>query len=434
YQFWCSLSFDPIIRNSVQGLEIEFDKEVIQYEIPEPYKFPIWKQRKINEKLNEMISKGIIEPTEWEEDCYVSNIFTKTKSDLSFRIILDLSDLNEAVKYHHFKMDCLNTAIDLMSENCYMTSIDWKDAYYSVPVNIEFRKYLTFQWNENFFRYTCLPNGLGSGPRQFCKLTKVLFSDLRREGVTCTSYIDDCLIIGDTVNECKESTKKLVEISQNAGFVTHPIKSVLEPTQEIIYLGFHLNSVNMTVRLTAKKAGKIKDACAKILQLENCTIQFLAKVVGMLVASLPGVQYGQLFYRSADLHKSKALALSKGVFSGKTVLPHICRNDLQWWIDNIENEKKLINLPEAEILLQSDACNTGWGGCKLINNSKEKTGGNWEKSEREHHINYLELLAAWLTIQSFCKNEKQTKTHKNPSRQYLYSSVFEPHGRYERTL
>ena len=65
-------------------------------------------------------------------------------------IILYLSEFNESVVYRHFKMDNLAMATNLMSKDCNIASIDWKDAYYSVPVPIEYRKYLCFQWKDKF--------------------------------------------------------------------------------------------------------------------------------------------------------------------------------------------------------------------------------------------------------------------------------------------
>ena len=47
-------------------------------------------------------------------------------------VMFSLKKLNEAGCYHHFKMDTLETAIKLMRPGCYMTSIDFKDAYYSI--------------------------------------------------------------------------------------------------------------------------------------------------------------------------------------------------------------------------------------------------------------------------------------------------------------
>ena len=60
-------------------------------------------------------------------------------------MILNLKRLNEEVTYHHFKMGTLATALALVNNNCYMASLDLKDAYYSVPIRKEHRKLLRFE-------------------------------------------------------------------------------------------------------------------------------------------------------------------------------------------------------------------------------------------------------------------------------------------------
>ena len=122
-----------------------------------------------------MLSKGIIENTLYHDSLFTSNIFTREKKEGSLRIILDLSDFNKNVIYRHFKMESLNTAINLMFQDCAMASIDWKD--YSCPIAFDFRRYLVFLWEGEVYRYTCYPNGPASCPRYFTKFTKVFFSD-----------------------------------------------------------------------------------------------------------------------------------------------------------------------------------------------------------------------------------------------------------------
>ena len=77
----------------------------------------------------------------------MSQIFPRRKRSGGTRIILNLSDLNVNVQYEHFKMETLNAVLLLMEKNCFMASIDLEDAYYSVNVNEEDRKYLRFSWN-----------------------------------------------------------------------------------------------------------------------------------------------------------------------------------------------------------------------------------------------------------------------------------------------
>lgn len=70
------------------------------------------------------------------------------------RVIIDLSDLKMDLEYQHFKMENLQTAIDLCGTGCFMGSLDLSDAYYSVPIHEEDRKYLRFGWEGILFQYT----------------------------------------------------------------------------------------------------------------------------------------------------------------------------------------------------------------------------------------------------------------------------------------
>ena len=78
-------------------------------------------------------------------------------------------------------------------------------------------------------------------------------------------------------------------MSECAGFVVHPVKLVLIPTQKLVYLGFWLNSNEMTVKLTEEKANKIKHACTILLQKDVFSIRQFAQAICLMVAIFPGV-------------------------------------------------------------------------------------------------------------------------------------------------
>ena len=63
--------------------------------------------------------------------------------------------------------------------------------------------------------------------------------------------------------------------------------------------------------------------------------------------------------------------------------------------------------PVPAMTIQSDASNTGWGGCQ----GEVQTGGMWSKEEPLNHINYVELLAAFYGTPMLCKAEVQ---HHHP--------------------
>jgi hypothetical protein len=245
-------------------------------------------------KLKKILEKGVIIETTHCVDEYISNIFIRPKKDGGHRLILNLAKCNEHVQKRHFKMQTLVSAINLITKGCFMASIDWKDAYYSVPVSKHYQKCLRFVWNYRVFQFTCLPNGLSSAPRIFTKITKPLFSQLRKLGFINSSYIDDAIVFGDTIAECRENITATINLSLDLGFVVHPTKSVFEPTQNLTFLGFDLNSREMTVTLTMEKAQHIKDTCATILNEREITIRELCQLIGLMVASFPGVQYAKL--------------------------------------------------------------------------------------------------------------------------------------------
>ena len=80
-----------------------------------------------------------------------------------------------------------------------------------------------------------------------------------------TVYIDDTYLQGETSEDCFQNVVDTVHMLQNLGFIVHQEKSVLRPSQQIVFLGFVLDSVNMTIRLTCEKAQRLKNFCTKLL-------------------------------------------------------------------------------------------------------------------------------------------------------------------------
>ena len=71
----------------------------------------------------------------------------------------------------------------------------------------------------------------------------------------------------------------------------------------------------MTVKLTDSRITKLKLACKKLLEKGQSSIQNLAEVIGLIVSSFPGVEYGPLYYRSLEQDKTQALRENKGNFA-----------------------------------------------------------------------------------------------------------------------
>ena len=191
---WCQLTNDPNILDIVYNCHIDFgDSLPVQNSFPREIVFSYKEALAIDVEIDKFLSKGFIsESTSTPED-FISNIFVREKSSGGFRIILNLSSLNKFVNYEHFKMESLDFAISLISKDCFLASVDLKDAYYSISIAREHRRFLKFYWRGILYHFSRLPMGLACAPRFFTKLLKPVFSALRSFGFLSVIYIDDTL-------------------------------------------------------------------------------------------------------------------------------------------------------------------------------------------------------------------------------------------------
>jgi len=181
------------------------------------------------------------------------------------------------------------------------------------------------------------------------------------------------------------------------GFIIHPQKSVFIPSQNLLFLGFVLDSVQMKIYLTNEKVDKLKSICTKLIKAKETTIREVSRALGYMVSSFPGVMYGPLYFRQLEREKTLALRYSKGDYDACMVVSDKAGTELLWWNTHLEASYNVISHGEPTVVMSTDASSTGWG-CALNDTS---TGGHWTAEEARNHINYLELLAIYLALKSF---------------------------------
>jgi tetrahydromethanopterin S-methyltransferase subunit G len=130
-------------------------------------------------------------------------------------------------------------------------------------------------------------------------------------------YIDDIYLQGDSYEECLENVVNTSRLIDDLGLTIHPKKSVLRPSTSVTFLGFLINSENMTVRLTSEKAKDLSDLCLSISKRVEITIRELAQVIGKMIASDPGMECGPLYYKILEIEKDQKLKANCGNFEAK---------------------------------------------------------------------------------------------------------------------
>ena len=201
----------------------------------------------------------------------------------------------------------------------------------------EHQKFLKFIFRGQLYQFTALPNGLGCGPRKFTKLLKPVLSTLREEGTTIAAYIDDLITLARSWEKCSNNICVISSLLDELGFVVHPEKSVFTPTQVLEYLGFIINSLEMTVRLTPTKSQGIIKLCHQVLNSPVCTIREVAQLLGKFTSSFPAVQFGKLHYRRLEKQKILSLKDAKGDFNAPIILNDASKQDIWWWVNNLSD-------------------------------------------------------------------------------------------------
>ena len=290
---------------------------------------------------------------------------------------------------------------DLLKHGDFLTKIDLKDAYLSVPIWTRHRRFLRFIWQDQLWEFICLPFGLESAPRTFTKLLKPVVAHLRKRGVRLIIYLDDILVMSACPRIAKYHTMMTTNLLTSLGFVINKDKSVLEPCQELEFLGFLVNSKTMSLCLPKDKIRGIKRDCQQLLDNPCVSGRVLSRLLGKLSASIQAVFPAPLHYRFLLRAKNLALKESQG-YETLLTLDQAAQQELVWWRDHLTawNGKSLLRKQE-DLIIETDASNLGWGAsCKGV-----QTGGLWSSQERLYHINCLELIAGGFAIKSFCKNK-----------------------------
>ena len=340
-------------------------------------------------ETDKLLQKGAIEQVEsLEPGSFVSRLFTVPKSNGQRRPVINLRQLNKHVYNQKFHMESLVNIRSLLKQGGFMIKIDLQDAYMSVLVAPKSRSrcLLVFIFDGKIFRFKVIPFSLNSAPRIFTKLFKPILILLRSQGMLLIIYLDDILPIAPTADLCLAQGKFLMKLLQDLGFLVN--KSVLTPTQRIIFLGFLTDSVNMTISLPEEKQLAIIQKASSLLGQNLVSIRNLSQFVGMCSATRPALRQAPLFYRKIQLSINKVLSKTglnkKLCYNQKIQLDFQVRQNLEWWAVEMPHHCTApVISPPVDVKIATDSPFLGWGA--TVGNAR--IAGLWEWKRLWSHIN-----------------------------------------------
>ena len=353
---WKLLTSDPDVLDTVFGMHIELNDLPHQAHLPKQLKFSVEEEEAAQNQIEVLLQKNaIVETSLGEPGEYVSTIFLTPKRDGGLRTILNLKSFNFYIQYFHFKMQTLNSILATITPLSYMAVFDFSDAYLTISIAQQHVKLLKFRFKDKVYMWIVLPFGISSAPRKFTKLLVPVISYLHSIGIIVLTYIDDGFTCSQTFQQCYDNVIIILKTFCYFGFLINKKKSVPMPSQQVRSLGFHINSVSMTVTLPSEKINNVMDCCLQAWRQIQISIQFLAHLIGLLISIFPACPLGKLHYRSLERVKVAALRKTHGSFDGYCVLDSFSLTDLEWWMQTIPTTASPISRKNHDHEIFSDS-------------------------------------------------------------------------------
>jgi hypothetical protein len=93
-------------------------------------------------------------------------------------------------------MEGISVMKGMVRKGDFFTKIDLQDAYLTISIHPEHRKYLQFVWEGALFQFSCLCFCLSSAPWSFTKILKPLVAFLRRKVIPFLIDLTDYCLLG----------------------------------------------------------------------------------------------------------------------------------------------------------------------------------------------------------------------------------------------
>ena len=354
----------------------------------------------LDKEVKNMLAKDAIYENN-AKNLVLSSIYTVPKKDSNKRRpVINLRWVNGHINTKHFKMTTMKDVKAAITKDCYMAKIDLTDCFWGLPVHPKDHRFLSFRWKGVNYSFRCLPFGLSVSPLYITKLYHHVVEELQAKGHRVLLYIDDMLILGKDKATCEATVAAARELFKNLGAIVNDAKSDFNPAQEVEYLGFLLNSKNMTISAPKYKMTNMTKAIKKFLKKDTATPRDVASILGK-INSLADALFPARVH-TTGLRQLQLQVLNKSDSWDKaTKLSAAARQDAEWWANNLFplNGRSLLP-PQTDAKAATDASDYSWGAWIETEQGKISWGGHFNNTLSDKHINYKELLAVKYLLQS----------------------------------
>ena len=162
-----------------------------------PRPVPHHKKVEIDRQIDDMLSRGLIEPTDSE---WASPVLMVKKNDGSLRFCIDYRRLNDITKHDAFPLPNINDCLASLGKGCgYFSSLDLASGYWQMGMDKESQEKAAFTTHRGLFKPLVQPFGPKGGVAHFSRVMDSLLGSLQWKILLI--YLDDILVFGKDFQE-----------------------------------------------------------------------------------------------------------------------------------------------------------------------------------------------------------------------------------------
>ena len=331
------------------------------------------------------------------------------------RLISDCRVLNQFLQPKHFRLDHIGNVFPMLRKGMWGAKVDLKNAYFHLELHPNLKDYVCLDVGGVLYRFEASCFGLSTLPELFMKLMKVFLRKWRLQGFQVFVYLDDILLIASSRAQLQTHLQVVRTDLQDAGMVVNEKKSLLEPAQEIPFLGFMLDLRRGLLCVPAGKLKAVRKELGKFLTHPFLSCRKVAAILGATRALLPAVPFLRCFtdlmVAFTDQHRwagwDKRLPVSEALVAQaketKSLFVH--------WVGRPFQDDRPVRQ------LHADASNEGWAG---IDSTGQGGIQEFWRDQKDKHKNWKELWASISTVLSFAKPGELVQIHVDNSVAYSY--------------
>ncbi len=342
-----------------------------------PYRTPYSQLDMIDEHINKMLDKGIIQESNspWSQPLVIV-----MKKDGSPRFCVDFRKLNAITKIQIFPMPRVDDVLDSLGDACYFTTLDLASGYWQIPMDPIDMEKTAFCTRRGNFEFKVMPMGLVNASYSFQKMMQLVLSGLQWQ--ICMVYLDDVIIYSKSFEKHLDNLRSVFDRFRTEGLKLKPQKChFCKP--EVLYLGHIVG-----------KDG-IKPNPDKIITVQNYPVPKNCNEVRSFVALIS--YYRRFIKNFATIANPLNSLLKKGV---KFVWTEECQNAFECLRDSLIRAP-ILSYPnfQEKFSLYTDASISGLGAILTQHiDGVEKTIAFASRSLKPHERKYATIERECLAL------------------------------------